>query len=177
MIFFAFLASLATLWEPLGLPIWQFSRSFSQFQQIFHKKTAPSYFVCKNTVIFSIFRAREHQKSLKIVEKPLFFQWFCWFHIFHIFSLSAPILGNFSMIFIWFAPWNDCEGTNLLPLGLSWVNLGTTFSFLGVILRLPDPQFLMQRLVSVTFSVTSDPPDAFQDRFFNNFDPNASKFE
>ena len=38
-----------------------------------------------------------------------------------------------------------------LPLGLFWVNLGTTFSFLGVILRLLDPQFLMQRLVLVTF--------------------------
>ena len=65
----------------------------------------------------------------------------------------------------------------MLPHGLSWVDLGTTFSFLGVILRLPDLQFLMQRLVLVAFSVTSNPPDAFQDRFFSKFDPNASKFQ
>jgi membrane glycosyltransferase len=73
MIFFAFLASLATLCEPLGLPIWQFFRSFSQFLEIFHKKAAPSYLVSKNTAFFLIFHAREQQKSLKIIEKPLFF--------------------------------------------------------------------------------------------------------
>ena len=53
MIFFAFLASLATLWEPLGLPVWQFSRSFSEFLQIFHKKNSPKLLsIQKNRVFF-----------------------------------------------------------------------------------------------------------------------------
>ena len=66
MIFFAFLMSLDTLWEPLGLPVWQRFRSFLQFlQNVREQKTAPSYLVSENTVFFSIFHAREHQKSLK----------------------------------------------------------------------------------------------------------------
>ena len=81
----------------------------------------------------------------------MFFQWFCWFHRFQVFSVLASILADFSTIFDGFGSWNDCGASNLPPVGLAWIKLGTTFSLLGAILELLRCWFLMPCLVLVTF--------------------------
>ena len=49
-----------TLWEPLGPLVSQFSQFFSQFQQVFTKKTASEPFIIKKICFFVIFHAPEH---------------------------------------------------------------------------------------------------------------------
>ena len=110
---------------------------YLDFSKIYTKKQPPSYLLSKNTcfcLYFMLQSTKNHWKPLKIVQTRMFFQWFCWFHRFQVFSLLASILADFSMMFKGFGSWNDCGGSHLLPLGLAWVELGTTFSFLGAIL-------------------------------------------
>ena len=61
------------------------------------------------------------------------------------------------------------------PLGLSWVNLGTTFSFLGAILGLLSPRFLMPCLALVILFVPWDPPDADFSRILIKMHQNSIK--
>ena len=47
--------------------------------------------------IFIIFQPPDTPKSMNIIEKPMFFQWFCESHIFLLFPLVAAIWITFSL--------------------------------------------------------------------------------
>ena len=141
MIFFAFLAPFGSLWASLFGNVPDLFCNLCKISQ----KTAPSYSVSKDTVFFfAICHAREDQKSLKIIENRCFFYDFADFTYF---TFSAR-WHQFWAISHWF--WMD------LPLKMT-VKGRICFPLASLESILPDPQFLMQRLVLVTFSVTSDP--------------------
>ena len=60
--------------------------------------------------IFLIFQSPDTPKSLKIIEKPLFFQWFCDSHIFLLFPLVAAMWITFSLQ-------NGCKSFQIRVLG------------------------------------------------------------
>ena len=91
--FFQYLRPFGSLWPRLFAI---FHDIFRNFGKTWAKHLPPSYVLSKKYVILVIFPAPEHQKALKTIENPKFFQCFCWFHSFRVFSLLASILAKFS---------------------------------------------------------------------------------
>ena len=74
--------------------------------------------------IFRIFQPPDTPKSLKIIEKPLFFQWFCESHIFLLFPIVAAMWITFSLQ-------NVCKSLQITVLGAPWQLSGDLLCFRG----------------------------------------------
>ena len=105
---------MASPWPPFGRPF-RASGALST-----GSLTLLGYFFCSPSLslpllfefppIFMIFQPPDTTKSMKITEKPMFFQWFCESHIFLLFPIVAAIWITFSLQ-------NGCKSLQIRVLG------------------------------------------------------------